>query len=411
LGNRVIRDYVIRRQFKSAEGDPFNPSEVRSSAARIRALGIFGDVNVSTRASDKVSSVVVDVEVEEQPTGSFGIGFTYSNDEGPGGTLKLTEKNFLGRGQFLSFNLTSLSDANQVHISFSEPQFLNRDLALGLKLGSKTTSEQFSKYDSEVTEFEPSLSFPLSQRSTLKLKYRFSDENLTSKSTSLSSAISSQMGSRKINTLGYVYDLDSRVDTIDPNENLSLTFSQDYSIEDANFSYIKTKALLRRHKMVFREEVGISTTFEFGHLSQVEGKSRVVDRFKTFTRQMRGFKGGGIGPRDRHSTNQDPLGGKYFAVARLESEFPLMVPEEYKVRGAIFLDAGSVWGLDDKGGTSGASQLGGIVDDKFYLRSTIGAGLLWGTPIGPLRFDFTKAIKKLSYDKPESFNFSISTKF
>ena len=88
-----------------------------------------------------------------------------------------------------------------------------------------------------------------------------------------------------------------------------------------------------------------------------------------------------------------------------------MVPDEYKIRASIFLDAGSVWGLDDRGGTSGANQPGGIVDDKFHLRSTVGAGILWGTPIGPLRFDFTKAIKKLSLDKPESFNFSISTKF
>jgi len=219
------------------------------------------------------------------------------------------------------------------------------------------------------------------------------------------------MGSKKMNTLGYVYDIDSKVDAIDPNDNLFLKLSQDYSVEDKNFSFIKTNAMLRRHKMVFREEVGISASFEFGHLAQVEGMSREVDRFKSFTSQMRGFKSGGIGPRDRHSTNQDPLGGQYFAVARLESDFPLMIPEEYNVRGAIFLDAGSVWGLDDRGGTTGANQPGGVVDDKFHLRSTLGAGLLWGTPIGPLRFDFTKAIKKLSYDKPESFNFSISTKF
>jgi len=410
-GNRVTRDFVIRRQFRSVEGDPFNPSEIRNSATRLRGLGIFGDVDVSTRASDKVSSVIVDVKVEEQPTGSFGVGFSYSNNEGPGGTVKLSEQNFLGRGQFLAFNLTSLSDSNQVHLNFSEPSFLNRDLALGLKLGSKTTTEQFSKYDSDVTEFEPSLSFPISRRSTLKLKYRFSDETLTSKSASLSSAISGQMGSKKINTLGYVYDIDSKVDAIDPNDNLFLKLSQDYSVEDKNFSFIKTNAMLRRHKMVFREEVGISASFEFGHLAQVEGMSREVDRFKSFTSQMRGFKSGGIGPRDRHSTNQDPLGGQYFAVARLESDFPLMIPEEYNVRGAIFLDAGSVWGLDDRGGTTGANQPGGVVDDKFHLRSTLGAGLLWGTPIGPLRFDFTKAIKKLSYDKPESFNFSISTKF
>ena len=410
-GNRITRDFVIRRQFKSVEGDPFNPSEIRNSATRLRELGIFGNVDVSTRASERVSSVIVDVKVEEQPTGSFGLGFSYSNDEGVGGSVKLSERNFLGRGQFLSFNLTSLSDSNQMYLTFSEPKFLNRDLALGFKLGSKETNQQFSKYDYGVTEFEPSISFPISRRSTLKLKYRFSDETLTSRSSTLSPAISSQIGSKKINTFGYVYDLDSKVDAIDLNDNFFLKFSQDYSVEDKNFSFIKTNAMLIRRKLVFREEIGISAAFEFGHLAQVKGKSREVDRFKSYTSQVRGFKGGGIGPRDRHSTNQDALGGQYFAVARLESEFPLMIPEEYKARGAIFLDAGSVWGLDDRGGTTGVNQPGGIVDDKFHLRATLGVGLLWGTPVGPLRFDFTKAIKKLSYDKPESFNFSISTKF
>ena len=174
---------------------------------------------------------------------------------------------------------------------------------------------------------------------------------------------------------------------------------------------VRTTALLKQSRNILRDEVGVSAAFEFGHLTQIEGKSRVVDRFTTFSRQMRGFKGAGIGPRDRHSTNNDALGGKYFAVARFESDFSLGVPEEYRMRAAIFLDAGSVWGLDNRSGTTGSSQPGGLVDDKFYLRSTIGAGLLWSTPIGPLRFDFTKALKKESYDKPESFNFSLSTKF
>ena len=81
------------------------------------------------------------------------------------------------------------------------------------------------------------------------------------------------------------------------------------------------------------------------------------------------------------------------------------------MRGAVFFDTGSVWGLDNRSGTAGSSQPGGVVDDGFHLRSAIGAGLLWSTAIGPLRFDFTKALKKETYDKTESFNFSISTNF
>ena len=198
---------------------------------------------------------------------------------------------------------------------------------------------------------------------------------------------------------------------IDPNKSVYIRFSQNYLTSNNDFSHIRSSALVKQSRTILKDEVNVSAAFEFGHLSQIEGKSRVTDRFTTFSRQMRGFKAAGIGPRDLYSTNKDPLGGQYFAVARFESDFSLGVPEEYGMRAAVFLDAGSVWGLDNRTGTSGSSQPGGLVDDKFYLRSTLGAGRLWSPPIGPLRFDFTKAIKKESYDQPESFNFSLSTKF
>jgi outer membrane protein insertion porin family len=104
VGNTVTRDYVVRRQFKTVEGDPFNPSEIRNSAERIRALGIFGNVEVLTRGTDDKSALIVDVKVVEQSTGSFGLGFTYSGDEGGGTAIKMSERNFLGRGQFLAFD-------------------------------------------------------------------------------------------------------------------------------------------------------------------------------------------------------------------------------------------------------------------------------------------------------------------
>ncbi|MFL2789273.1 MAG: outer membrane protein assembly factor BamA, partial [Paracoccaceae bacterium] len=411
VGNTVTRDYVVRRQFRTVEGDPFSPSEIRNSAERIRALGIFGNVDVLTRSTDDKSALIVDVKVEEQPTGSFGLGFTYSGDEGGGTSVKMSERNFLGRGQFVAFDYASGTDSNQTSLSFKEPGFLNRDLTFGISVGSKKTNQQFSSYDSEITEFKPSLTFPLTRRSRLQFNYRYSDETLTSKSSALSPAISAQIGTKEINSVGYQYSLDSKKDAIDPNKSVYIRFSQNYSTSDSNFSHLRSTALVKQSRNILRDEVSVSAAFEFGHLSQFEGKSRVTDRFTTFSRQMRGFKAAGIGPRDLHSTNKDPLGGQYFATARFESDFSLGVPEEYGMRAAIFLDAGSVWGLDNRTGTSGSSQPSGLVDDKFYLRSTLGAGLLWSTPIGPLRFDFTKALKKESYDKPESFNFSLSTKF
>ena len=97
-----------------------------------------------------------------------------------------------------------------------------------------------------------------------------------------------------------------------------------------------------------------------------------------------------------------------YATARFETEFPIGLPEEYSIRGGAFVDFGSVWGLDNtNGGATGTNT----VDDSFSLRSSIGVSLFWDTPIGPLRFNLSRAIKKQSYDKERKFDLTISSQF
>ena len=116
----------------------------------------------------------------------------------------------------------------------------------------------------------------------------------------------------------------------------------------------------------------------------------------------------GIGPRDLNSTNFDALGGNYFAVARLEADFPLPLPEEYGISGGAFLDFGSVWGLDNTaGGLTGTN----LVDDNAYLRASIGVSVFWDTPVGPLRFNFSQPLAKQVYDDVRSFDLTVSTSF
>jgi outer membrane protein insertion porin family len=139
-------------------------------------------------------------------------------------------------------------------------------------------------------------------------------------------------------------------------------------------------------------------------LNFTEGNSRVIDRYRG-RGFARGFTSNGIGPRDLNATNEDALGGNYAVGLAVEADFPLGLPEEYGIRGGVFYDAGSIWGLDDTAGT------GGEVDDAFYLRQVIGATLFWTTPIGPLRFDFSRALEKEDYDDERTFDFRVSTRF
>ncbi|MYF87970.1 MAG: BamA/TamA family outer membrane protein, partial [Boseongicola sp. SB0676_bin_33] len=140
-----------------------------------------------------------------------------------------------------------------------------------------------------------------------------------------------------------------------------------------------------------------------------------TDRFFLSSRQVRGFSSRGIGPRDTSaSTSNDVLGGNRYVAARLEAEFPLGLPSEYGMIGSLFVDAGSLWSLDDRmGGQCDGMQDPDceLVDDSFDLRSAAGFGLLWDTPIGPLRMDFSRPLNKNELDEINTFDITISTRF
>ena len=156
---------------------------------------------------------------------------------------------------------------------------------------------------------------------------------------------------------------------------------------------------------ILNGDVTLRAQFEAGALATSGGNGTRVSERYFLDGKLRGFEPFGLGPRDITAGKNDPLGGNYFAVARFEADFPLGLPEEYGIRGGVFMDIGSVWGLND---TVGAT---GTVDDKLRLRSSVGVSLLWDTPLGPLRFNFSRAIKKQTYDKVQNFDLTISTKF
>lgn len=139
-------------------------------------------------------------------------------------------------------------------------------------------------------------------------------------------------------------------------------------------------------------------------LSWSEGNNRAIDRFILGPNIMRGFEPGGIGPRD--ANNGDALGGNMFLSARFEAEFPLGLPEEYGIRGAVFYDVGNLWDLSDVNLNGGSVQ-----GEDGSFRHVLGLSILWDTPIGPLRFNFTDAIKKEDFDRDQSFDLTLSTSF
>lgn len=403
-GNATTLDRVVRRQFRSVEGDPFNPREIRQAAERIRALGFFKTADVNARQGTSTDQVIVDVNVEEQPTGSLNFGASYSVSGGVGLVVGLTETNFLGRGQTLSLNLSGGVDNKNSAFSFIEPSFLDRDLKFSTRLYYNTTENQNSDYSTKRYGTEIGFEFPISEFGKLDVHYKASSDEVYNVDVNSSNLLKADeaRGAEVTSALGYRYTFDNRIGGLDPNRGFLFRFGQDFAGLGGDIDSVTSTALASYQIKAFKEEVTFRAELEGGAVMTSGADSRVVDRFSG-NGKIRGFEPNGIGPRDLTVANRDAVGGNYFAVARLEAEFPIGLPEEYGITGGLFADVGSVWGLDN--------TLGGAIDDGLNLRSSVGVSILWSSPIGPLRFNFSKAINKESYDKEQNFDLTISTKF
>nr|WP_083499812.1 outer membrane protein assembly factor BamA [Tropicibacter naphthalenivorans] len=411
-GNTTTMDQVVRRQFEVAEGDPFNPRAIRESAERIRALGFFTNADVQAREGSTPQQVVIDVNVEEAPTGSISFGGSYSTTAGFGLALSFSERNFLGRGQYLSLGINTSSDTKRYFLSFAEPAFLGRELTFATNLSYTESTEISDEYDAENGAFGLSLEFPVSENGRLGVNYKLGYSNLVDPdgTGSYGGIVANEIAMGEIfdSSLGYKYTYDTRRTGLDTTAGVLFEFGQDFGGLGGDRNFVRTQAKIVAQKKVMNEEVTLRATLQGGALNYTKGQTRVGDRFFTDPDIMRGFAFGGIGPREIGAGVNDSLGGEYYATARFEAEFPVGLPEEYGIRGGVFYDIGSVWGLSDTSGVAAGNQ---IVSEAFEDRQTIGVSILWDSVLGPLRMDFTEPLKKKPYDETQSFNLSVSTEF
>ncbi len=403
-GNTTTLDEVIRRQFNTVEGDPFNPREIRNSAERVRALGYFADAQVETRQGSGPDQVIVGVAVEEQPTGSLSFGASYGVSSGVGLNASISENNFLGRGQQVGLQISTASGDRAAGISFAEPFFLGRDLRFGFNANYNETDSLNSDYDTRSIQVQPSIEFPISANGRIELRYKIAKDTLRDVTTDSSILLQDEVGSRVTSALGYTYSWDSRRTGLDPLTAYRFRFSQDFAGAGGDTKTVTTTALAGVESTAWREEVTLRGEVEAGAIySYGDYSTWILDRFRTGNR-IRGFESNGYGPRDLGAANEDAIGGNYYWAARAEAQFPVGLPEEYGITGGLFADVGSLWGLDNTAGNA-------TVDDDMYVRAAVGASIFWTTPIGPLRFNFSKAVQQEDYDEEQNFDLTIQTRF
>ena len=404
-GNTTTLDRVIRRQFRISEGDPFNPRLIREAAERIRVLDFFGNAGVNARAGTQPGQIIVDVEVEERPTGSLQLGATYSGDNGFGVVIDYSERNFLGRGQTLSFAIRSGIDNQSYEFNFTEPEFLNPELGFNLGLSYGETDNQGAAYDTRNLDITPSLSFPLSEYSRLSVRGNVSATEMLNPGT-VGSIVENEITRGRLDNagFGFTYRYDTRGVGLDPSSGIAVIYNQDFGgIAGDKGAFSKSTIRTIGERAIMNDDVVLRGVLEAGLLHHTGGSSRVTDRFFLPATVLRGFEFAGMGPRQRDGTINDALGGNKYTVAKFEVDFPLGLLEEYGMSGGAFYHAGNLWDTGAKGDE--------LLYDNGAWRHVVGATLYWTTPIGPLRFDFTRALKKETQDEERTFDMSIATRF
>ncbi|ESX00503.1 outer membrane protein assembly factor BamA [Mesorhizobium sp. M0761] len=420
-GNDRTRDYVIRREFDVSEGDAFNQVLIQRAKKRLEALDYFEKVDISTVPGSEPDQVVLVVDVVEKSTGEFSIGAGYSTGgetAGPSVEGSVAERNFLGRGQYIKVSAGGGKNSRDYSLSFTEPYFLGRRIAAGFDIFQQTRN--YSDYDSETLGATVRFGLPITDNISTQLayniaqeKYKYDDDCLTSGtydpskcdvSAAIREGIDESPWIKSSVSLGLVYN------TIDdmksPHEGIYATTTVEVAGlgGDAKFVKVTGRGTVYQTLSEQLDLVGLISGGA-GHIAGYgDNGLRIFDQFKSSDRMIRGFEYGGIGPVD--IATGDHLGGTTYFNASAEAQFPIpVIPESFGVRGAVFADAATLYG--SKIDTPGVTQAS--VDMK--LRASVGVGLLWSSPFGPIRIDYAMPVKKEKTDDVQEFNFGMSSRF
>jgi len=423
IGNTRTLDRVIRRELDIVEGDAFNRALLDISRARVGRLGFFEDVSVEPFQGSAPDRARVQVSVVEQPTGELAFGAGFSSTDAFLVDFSISERNLRGRGQFLRLRVSASSRRQQIDIRFTEPRFLDRNLAAGFDLFQvRSDFSREASFETESTGFSLRAGFPLTRAVQASVSYTLRTDEVRTFS-GVSSSIARAGGSRVTSLMGYSLSWNRVDDPREPTNGFQIRFNQDFAGIGGDVRYVRSELEAGIYRNVFRNDLVLSLTGQSGYLFSWGGDTaRINDRFFRGGNSFRGFETAGIGPRvvQRREPGDDgdafisgdALGGNFYAISALELAFPLGLPEQYGIRGSLFTEVGTLGLLpsDDQIADDGTEDAVYTVDD-LSPRASAGLSVFWDSPFGPVRFDFAHAFVKEDYDRARFFRFSTRTGF
>ncbi len=401
-GNTKTRDFVVRRELDFAEGDPFNRSMVTRGKSAIEALKFFSAVNITTERGSAPDKIILNIAVVEKSTGDYGFTAGWSSVDGVLGEVSLTERNFLGRGQYLKISVGATANGQTYDLSFTEPRFMGLKISAGIDAYRRVASETpASFFGSDATGGQVRFGIPITEEVTANLMAGFETKTFSDTDATPSLIIRNGDVLNKA-FIGYSVTYNSVDNPTSPTSGFIANLRQEYVGLDHNFIRSEVRA---RYFVPVIQDSGIvaSVRGRAGIINDLSGAgAHASETFFKGNNLVRGFAAGGMGP--RNAANGEPLGATMFAGISAELEFPIPVlPQNYGIRGAIWADVGYV------GGAS-ATVVGLVTTGNTQnLRSSVGASLIWNSPFGPLRGDFAQVLQQDVGDKTQMFQFTIST--
>jgi outer membrane protein insertion porin family len=408
VGNVRTIDKVIRREMTVVEGDAFNSAKLRRSRDRIRGLQFFDRVEVTNVPGDAPDRTVVNVEVQERSTGEVSFGVGYSTADGPLLDVSIRERNLLGRGQDIRLGGTLSGRRQQVDFSFTQPYFLDRNMAAGIDIFRLQRSfQREAGYTFRSTGVVPRLSYPITEYLSQEARYTLRNDEITEVNLGAADIIRDAQGKILLSGVGHTTTYDRRDDRQDPTDGFFIRLSNDVAGAGGDVKSFRTGLAAGFFYPVAPEYV-IALTVDSGYIFGLgSDKVRLQHRYFLGGDNFRGFRTQGVGPRDRASGGG--IGGNRFYVTTAELQFPTGLPREFGLRGALFTEAGALWGFDRPAtGRPGATA---IVFDSASPRVSAGVGLMWRSPFGPIRVSLAKAIVKQDFDRTELFRFQFGSRF
>ncbi|HML12143.1 MAG TPA: outer membrane protein assembly factor BamA [Xanthobacteraceae bacterium] len=428
-GNTHTRDYVIRREFDIAEGDAYNKVLIDRAERRLKNLNYFKSVKIEKESGSSPDRVVLNVDVEEQLTGDFTISGGYSTVVGPLAEVSVGERNLMGTGQAVKASVTYGEYAKGIDLSLVEPYFLGSRASAGVEVfGKQMLPNSYQSYGTDTYGATLSMGMPLTEELGTQWRYSLYNQQLVLAPSlmgcyppanpppgctpvgeaSLPIRQAAANGAAWISSVGNTVAYDSRDAKKNPKSGVYAEMRQDLAGVGGDEKFIRTTGDVRYYQEVAPDVVAMGRV-QGGFITGWDGQQvPLMNSFFGGPQMVRGFAPNGFGPRDlTPGTTMDNVGGTKYFVTTAEAQAPIpYLPSDFGLKLAVFSDAGSVWGY---GGPNYFPQFGQSVQvaDSTFIRSSVGVGLVWDSPVGPLSIDYAIALTKTSYDQLQPLHFGV----